>query len=171
MFLSETECFTAGVFDDNVKVFTGKKIGTYFSLTAQSNTIPAQTAVVLKGAEGYYSFTPASSAPAITGENDLLGTAAPLTASGAEYVLASEGGVAGFYQALTGSVIPAGKAYLTSASHVNAFVFTEDDPTGINEINGQWSMANGQSIYNLAGQRLSKMQKGINIVSGKKMLK
>ena len=161
---------TAGTLSDNVTVYTGKKNGEYLTLTEQSNTIPAQTAVVLKGAEGYYSFTPASSAPTITGENDLLGTAAPLTATGAEYVLASEGGVAGFYQASTGSVIPAGKAYLTSASLVNAFVFTEDDPTGIDEVNGQWSMVNGQSIYNLAGQRLQKMQKGINIVGGKKVL-
>ena len=31
-------------------------------------------------------------------------------------------------------------------------------------------MVNGQSIYNLAGQRVSKMQKGINIVNGKKVL-
>ena len=27
------------------------------------------------------------------------------------------------------------------------------------------------SIYNLAGQRIQKMQKGINIVNGKKVLK
>jgi hypothetical protein len=38
-------------------------------------------------------------------------------------------------------------------------------------VNGQSSMVNGQSIYNLAGQRLNKMQKGINIVNGKKILK
>ena len=45
-----------------------------------------------------------------------------------------------------------------------------EGPVGIQEVNGQWSMANGQSIYNLAGQRLSKMQKGINIVNGKKVM-
>jgi hypothetical protein len=27
------------------------------------------------------------------------------------------------------------------------------------------------AIYNLAGQRMSKMQKGINVVNGKKILK
>ena len=162
---------TAGTLSDNVTVYTGKKNGEFLTLKVQGNSIPAQTAVVLKGAEGYYSFTPASAAPAITGENDLLGTAAALTATGSEYVLANDGGLVGFYLASAGSVIPAGKAYLTSSSLVNAFVFTEDDPTGINEINGQWSMVNGQSIYNLAGQRLGKMQKGINIVNGKKLLK
>ncbi|MBO4550592.1 MAG: hypothetical protein J5733_07655, partial [Bacteroidaceae bacterium] len=53
---------------------------------------------------------------------------------------------------------------------IKAFYFAEDDATGL-EANGQWSMVNGQSIYNPAGQRLSKMQKGINIVNGKKILK
>ena len=53
------------------------------------------------------------------------------------------------------------------------FVGSEEVATGIEEINGQWSIANGQSdaIYNLAGQRISKMQKGVNIVNGKKILK
>ena len=31
-------------------------------------------------------------------------------------------------------------------------------------------MVNDKNIYNLAGQRLQKMQKGINIVNGKKIL-
>ena len=43
------------------------------------------------------------------------------------------------------------------------------EPTGIQEIAyGKWSM-NGQ-WYNLAGQRLSKPQRGINIINGKKLL-
>ena len=29
----------------------------------------------------------------------------------------------------------------------------------------------GRAIYNVAGQRISKLQKGINIVNGKKILK
>ena len=41
---------------------------------------------------------------------------------------------------------------------------------GMEEVfNGQCSMDNG--IYNLAGQRLSKPQKGINIINGKKVLR
>ena len=35
-------------------------------------------------------------------------------------------------------------------------------------VNGQRSMVNGQSIYNIAGQRIRKMQRGINIVNGRK---
>ena len=44
------------------------------------------------------------------------------------------------------------------------------DPDGIKAVNAQWQMTGDQSIFNLAGQRLSKMQKGINIVNGKKIL-
>lgn len=45
-----------------------------------------------------------------------------------------------------------------------------DGEVGIEEVHDQWSMANDQSIYNLAGQRLSKLQKGLNIVNGRKVL-
>ena len=45
-----------------------------------------------------------------------------------------------------------------------------DGIESINEVNGQWSMVNGQSISNVAGQRLQKMQRGINIIGGKKIL-
>jgi surface protein len=41
---------------------------------------------------------------------------------------------------------------------------------GIQDLNGQWSMANDQPIYNVAGQRLQKMQRGINIVGGRKVM-
>ena len=38
--------------------------------------------------------------------------------------------------------------------------------------NGEFTIHNSQFtiIYNLAGQHLSKMQKGINIINGKKVL-
>ena len=59
---------------------------------------------------------------------------------------------------------------MAGTSGVKTFFFEGDDATGINEVNGQWPMANGQSIYSLAGQRIQKMQKGINIVGKKKVL-
>ena len=45
----------------------------------------------------------------------------------------------------------------------------EDDPTGISETLSN-SPLKGENIYNLAGQRISKMQRGINIVNGKKIV-
>ena len=59
----------------------------------------------------------------------------------------------------------------SSSSSIKVLLdFSEDDATGIESIdNGQWTIDN--EIYNVAGQRLSKMQKGINIVNGKKIIK
>ena len=44
----------------------------------------------------------------------------------------------------------------------------DDDATGIVSTPGETE--EGTVIYNLSGQRLNKMQKGINIVNGKKVL-
>lgn len=69
-------------------------------------------------------------------------------------------------------VIPANRAYLPvteEGNPVKVLVPQFDDATGIEMVDGQ-SMVNGQSIYNLAGQRLTGLQKGINIVNGKKVL-
>ena len=48
--------------------------------------------------------------------------------------------------------------------------FDEEDATSIDSLTPALSKGEGD-IYNLAGQRLSKMQRGINIVNGKKVLK
>ena len=94
------------------------------------------------------------------------------------YALGAIGGNIGFYKfdnsGTTTITLGANKAYLDTTAPANAgvkgFVFDFDDATSINE---ELRMKNEESeaaIYNLAGQRLSKMQKGINIVNGKKVL-
>ncbi len=99
--------------------------------------------------------------------NVLKGAAEDIDAVG-KYVLAQpEGEPTGFYLADSG-VIKAGKAYLENASGVKAFIFGEDNSTGIADLNEVKGSDN--AVYNLAGQRLQKMQKGINIVNGKKIL-
>ena len=147
----------------DIEAYIGKVNGSWVTLT-QVSDIPAGTAVVLKGT--YYNKVEGATS-ANTSGNELLGTSAPMAANG-EYVLAKQGDVIGFYKAISGT-IAAGKAYLPAASSVKAFFFAEDEATAIDEIvnskssNGKW--------YNLAGQRLQKIQNGINIVDGKKMLK
>ncbi len=163
---------TAVVLSDNVTVYTGAEGADVISLTEQQNTIPAQTAVVLRGAEGYYSYTPTASAPAISGTNDLLGTAAPLVATGSEYALGQVDGVVGFYKVTPDTTIPAGKAYVKSTSGVKGFVFVEEDATAINEVINPDGMKNIRSAYDLSGRKLSHMKhgRGIVIVNGKKVL-
>jgi len=138
---------------------------TWLTLSEIEN-IPAGTPVILKGT--YYNKL-AADLPAINVANDLKGTDAETEADGTMYVLAKVEDQIGFYKA-TGT-IAAGKAYFQSASGVKAFYFDGEEATGINEVNGQGAIANGQSIYNLAGQRVSKIQNGINIINGIKVLK
>lgn len=45
----------------------------------------------------------------------------------------------------------------------------EEDPDGINNVNENLNL-NNAGIFNLSGQRMSKLQKGINIIGGKKIL-
>ena len=56
---------------------------------------------------------------------------------------------------------------IPAGTEVKGFVF-EDGATGIKTLFN--SPLKGEAIYNLAGQRQNKAQKGINIVSGKKVL-
>jgi len=56
-----------------------------------------------------------------------------------------------------------------AGSEIKAFEMNfEDDPTSIQTIYSVQSPMN-DAIYNLAGQRMGKMQRGINIVNGKKI--
>lgn len=165
----------------------------YLALAELDGTIPAGNAVILKGTAGIYEFAVSAGETVpdgafkihedvVDGSNALVkawaapiagnvlkGAAEDIEAAG-KYVLAKVDGKVCFYLATSGT-IKAGKAYLDIASDVKAFYFGFDEATGIEMVNGQWSTANGQSIYNLAGQRLQKMQRGINITAGKKILK
>ena len=80
----------------------------------------------------------------------------------------------GFYKAKNNPVAT-DRAYIHVPVSVNVKCFLldlENDPTGIESIqNSKFKIQNEAAIYNLAGQRLSKMQKGINIINGKKVLR
>ena len=147
----------------DVKANVATASDSWLTLTEIEN-VPAGTPVVLEGT--YYNKI-AQDLPAINIANDLKGTEADTEADGTMYVLAKVDDVVGFYKA-TGT-IPAGKAYYQSTSGVKAFYFGEDDATGISNINVNLNA--NDNIYNVAGQRLQKMQKGINIIHGKKVLK
>ena len=151
-------------FNGDVTASVAVLTNTWLELT-EIGKVPAGTPVILKGT--YFNKT-AANLPAIDIENDLKGTDVATEADGTMYVLAKPAEKeVGFYKA-TGT-IPAGKAYFQSNAGVKAFFFDGDDATGIENLNNQNTL--NTPIYNLAGQRMSKMQKGINIVDGKKILK
>ncbi|MCF0197102.1 MAG: hypothetical protein HUK03_07750, partial [Bacteroidaceae bacterium] len=67
--------------------------------------------------------------------------------------------------------IPAHKAYmeLTGESSISVLYFG-DEETVIEQVESETAVMDG-TIYNVAGQRLNGLQRGINIVNGKKVLK
>lgn len=135
------------------------------------NPIPANTPVVLEAEAGTYTFA-GSKVPAVEVPTfgALTGTYSRIPAPAGSYVLQKQAEKVGFYLVNPEVNVPyvnANRAYLTAPSTgVKAFYFG-DDATGITGINDN----HGESIYNLAGQRLNKMQKGVNIVGGKKVLR
>ena len=152
---------------DSVTAYTGEFESTWLKLNKVEGTIPANTAVVLKGTPETYNFNIAADVDDISG-NVLKGTLEPIAATG-KYVLAQpDAEPVGFYLANSGN-IAATKAYLEIDSEVRGFIFKEDGATAINSLTT--ALSESGVIYNVAGQRISKLQKGINIVNGKKILK
>lgn len=154
----------------SIDAFAGTINGDYLTLAAISEKIKAGEPVVLQGEAGLYNFMPTTGASAAA-SNELKGSDGDVTGGADIYALAKKSGSVGFYPVGSEVTIPAGKAYLkcTAPSPVKGFTFVFDDATGINTVaNGQLTVDN--EIYNLSGQRINKMQKGINIVNGKKIL-
>ena len=150
-----------------VTAYVAQKVNTWVNLEAVSE-LPADNAVIVKANAGNYYCNSTDETRTISATNELTFSNTDIDADGTQYVLAKpEGLEVGFYKANSGK-IAARKAYITSSeSGVKAFYFDGDDATGIENLNANVNLNEG--IYNLAGQRLQKMQKGINIVNGKKI--
>ena len=158
-----------------IEAYAGVVNGENLSLVAITGAIAASEPVVLKGAAGLYNFMPTSGINKAA-NNDLKGSDGNVDGGANIYALAKltpEGEtepVVGFYP--TGNYkIPEGKAYLKdNSSSVKGFTFVFDDEATAIEETLSNSPLKGENIYNVAGQRIQKMQKGINIVNGKKIL-
>ena len=145
---------------------------------ASNEMVPANTGVILKAKKGAtISIRPLNGTcdENLTSNNTLIAGDGTTTVAAGNFMLAysSTDEIAKFYAiGSSGFVVPANKAYLPASggASVKALSFDDDDATGINAIkNNELTIDN--AIYNVAGQRMSKMQKGINIVNGKKILK
>ena len=157
---------------EGVEAFAGVvlKEGWLHLNAIEGGKIAAGEPVILQGAAGYYSFAPTTGATKAA-ENVLKGTDEDADGTG-KYILAMpEGEEIGFYKAVSGTIIKAGKAYLESTSGVKAFYFDVDDATGIENIEHS-TLKIENSIYDLSGRKINvQLPKGIYIVNGKKVLK
>ena len=127
--------------------------------------------LLLRGNAGAYLLPTATNKPAAIEGNLLKSAETDVVADGSQYILAKpEGKEIGFYQATTGTTIVAGKGYLDIvAGDVKVFYFADDDATGIENIENE-TLRTEKSVYNLNGQRMNKLQRGLNIVNGRKVV-
>ena len=132
----------------------------------EAKIIPANTGVIIGGA-GEAGFSVAAEEG--TAIQTVL-TAAPsgFVSDGNIYGLKKDDAV--FAKVESGTEIAAHTAYLRLAdSEVKSIrIVLGDDTTGIDAIEN--SVLSGNAVYNINGQRMSVLRKGINIVNGKKVI-
>lgn len=135
--------------------------------------VPTGTAVIVKADAGTYDLTVEASADCDdVSSNLLLASDGTVEGDGSTILaLAKKGGIVGFYPVGDGVFVPEGKAYLdTDGMSVKEFLGFDFGEDGVQSVkNGQFTL-NNTAIFNLAGQRMSKLQHGINIVNGKKII-
>ncbi len=162
---------------DGVKasIATIESDGRKIALTEIPNPVPAHTPVILSAgnATSFEVTGYAQEAPAELKAGVLVGTYTDIQPEAGNYVLQNKDNKVGFY--LIGNEdgdptpwVRANRAYLVapSTAGVKAFYF-DDAADGIQNMNVE---KGDDVIYNLAGQRLSTLQRGVNIVNGKKVL-
>ena len=160
-----------------VKANTLTDMGTYATLNEEDITvIPANNGVILTGAAGTYNLAISAEAGEDL-ENALKGTVAKTLVEKNEgdayYMLVIKEGVAGLYNPVKGDdatkFYNAGfKAYWHLAGATQSATYRiGEETTGIDQL-----INNGEVvIYDLSGRRVEKMEKGIYIVNGKKVVK
>lgn len=141
------------------------------TVTAKAFTgvVPAGGAVLVKGdASKAYTLTPATTEGDATFATDLKTGATK--ADGTQYGFTTKFGTPAFAQVQSGQDIPAKKGYivLKGAAAAKYSICFGDEATGIHTIEA--APAANAAMFNLAGQRVDKVYKGIVIVNGKKYL-
>ncbi len=170
-----------------VEAYTGVIDGEKLSLTridAEDGIIPANTPVVLKyvaDIENGNVFLQVSDSEKAAIESDLKGTLADTYITDNSYVLSRIDGVVGFYKATmnqlenTAFLTNGFKAYLPKSENTPdetrffVFNFGDDTETAIEGIEAENTA--DAAVYDLAGRRVQKAQKGLYIVNGKKVIK
>ena len=172
--------------------FTGSELRAYIASGFNKNTnqallmrvydVPAGTGIFLVGEPGETYKIPYSETGSIYMNflvaNLQRSTISATTGNYSNYVFGEQNSDPGFYPIEGRTTLLAQTAYLqlptsfVAAGVKVSLVFEDDIIDGMSDMS-DWSDLSDESdqIYDLAGRRLSKTQKGINIVNGKKILK
>ena len=145
----------------------------------ESKVVPANTGVLIKTTGAKTSYYEVETSETIS-ENMLKASSVTMSPSDKNYKLAyndynNKTGLGFYYGAENGGKFTAkeGGAYLAVPSSLTtARCFTFDDvETGINTIEVADEANTAAEVYDLAGRRVSKAQKGLYIVNGVKVIK
>ena len=181
VFVSELGCGTFA--SDYALDFSASEIRAFYATESGDNLIfyevekvPANTGVLLYKVGGASDDIPVynGTTDAVMGNAFVRGTGAAVSYSETDknYILFDGSDGLGFYKA-NNNPVATDRAYIhVESGNVKCFLLDlENDPTGIRSMEEVRGMMEDGVIFNLAGQRLQKMQKGINIVNGKKVLR
>ncbi|MBQ6652920.1 MAG: Ig-like domain-containing protein [Prevotella sp.] len=148
----------------------------WVTLTEVTNIPAGAPVIVHANASGTYPVNPTTTAASELTGNILRVASSAITVETAKTIYGlfnypQLSGV-GFYPLKVGATVPQGKVYYQLASSGEAkdfYALFGDDATGIegvivNRLDGT------QEIYNLRGQKLDKLERGVNIVNGKKIV-
>lgn len=157
--------------------YTATDNGENIKLTVkEGGKIAAGEGVVLKGDEGTYTFIATEGSVSATVDNQMVGVTkeTQLTEADNAYMLTrkKDDGSIAFRLLKTDYTLGANKAYLKLNGSANTRelipALWDDNATGIENTAGS-NITN--IIYNLAGQKLMHIQKGVNIINGKLIVK
>ena len=150
------------------------------ALDEVGNVIPENTPVIIEAKVGNYAFTYAAPVAAYEGDNMLKGSwldsnVAPASGYDA-YVMALKGDEVVMAKAMLNEgkfINRANKAYLEIAQEVaaEAAMFSFGRGEGTTAIHNSQLTIDNVVIYDLTGRRVEKMEKGIYIVNGKKVIR
>ena len=163
------------------KAYVASLTGENTVLLSPVTAVPASTGLLLKGATEYipvkagFVSAPATNLLKASTADDIAATDAVNNIY--HYVLANGSNGVGFYNLAADKNIGAGKAYLetttalaATSSARAAWVFADDETTGINMVNGSGFTVNGSDIYDLQGRRVAQPAKGLYIMNGRKVV-
>ncbi len=142
-------------------------VGEKVSLEEIGAEVPANTPVVIKGDEAYITAAITEGLTALTDDNLL--TANMLAANVSGYVLShsEDTGLSAFYRLSSDGVLAANKAYIADeGGEVKTIAI--DLATAVRSLS--MSQAGDAPLFNIAGQRVAKAQKGIFVARGKKVV-
>ena len=172
-FTKEDDYYTPG----ELTAYTAKLVDGEVVLTKVDN-VPAETGVVLKGAEGDYSVPVAASST--TDKGDLRGSLTEdidydqFDEEYDLYVLGINGDDQAQFQLATSGTLSAGKAYLLVSQELEArvlnVVVADSETTGVSEKLNVSSEKSSTAVYNMQGQRVAQPTKGLYIVNDKKVI-